>query len=169
MILRFVAVTFLLAGSCLAQAPDRREVTVSPDILAHYVGVYAMSPAANMTITLVDGQLISQMSGQGKVPLFAESETIFFPKVVNAEIEFPKDTKGSASQLILHQGGRDMTATRLSEADAKKAADAAAAFDIRFKNQTAAPGTEAAVRRMIGELQAGAPNYDLMSPGLADV
>src|SRR5579862_6837282 len=125
MILRFVAVTFLLAGSCLAQAPDRREVTVSPDILAHYVGVYAMSPAANMTITLVDGQLISQMTGQGKVPLFAESETMFFPKVVNAELEFPGGEKGPASQLILHQNGRDMIAKRLDESEAKKVADAA--------------------------------------------
>jgi hypothetical protein len=168
MMSRFVAVIFLLAGSCLAQAPDRKEVAVSPDILARYVGIYAMSPAANMTITFVDGQLISQMTGQGKVPLFAESETMFFPKVVNAEIEFPKETKGSASQLILHQNGRDMTAKRLDEAEAKKVADAAAAFDKRFKDQTAAPGSEAAVRRMIDELQLGKPNYDLMSPGLAD-
>ena len=71
-----------------------------------------------MMITLVDGQLISQMSGQGKVPLFAESETMFFPKVVDAEIEFPKgDAKG---QLVLHQNGRDMTAKRLDDAGAKK-------------------------------------------------
>ena len=123
----------------------------------------------NMTITLVDGRLISQMTGQGKVPLFAESETMFFPRGINAEIEFPKDTKGPASQLILHQNGRDMTGKRLDDAEAKKVADAAAAFDKRFKDQTAAPGSEAAVRRMIGELKAGNPNYDLMSPGLADV
>jgi hypothetical protein len=128
-----------------------------------------MAPNVNMTITLAGGQLISQMTGQGKVPLFAESETMFFPKVVNAEIEFPRDTKGFASQLILHQNGRDMTATRLSDAEAKKVEDAAAAFDIRFKNQTAVPGSEAVVRRMIGELQSGTPNYDLMSPGLANI
>jgi hypothetical protein len=53
--------------------------------------------------------------------------------------------------------------------EAKKIADDAAAFDKRFKDQTAAPGSEAAVRRMIGELQTGKPNYDLMSPGLAEV
>jgi len=127
-----------------------------------------MAPTANMTITLENGQLVSQMTGQGKIPLFAESETTFFPKVVNAEIEFPKDAAGQASQLILHQNGRNMTARRLSEADAKKAAEAASAFDKRFKDQAAAPGSEAAVRRMIGELQTGKPNYDLMSPGLAD-
>jgi hypothetical protein len=107
------------------------------------------------------------MSGQGKVPLFGESETMFFPKVVDAEIEFPKDDKGPASQLILHQNGRDMTGKRLDDAEAKKVADAAAAFEKRFKDQTVAPGSEAALRRMIEELRLGKPNYDLMSPGLA--
>jgi hypothetical protein len=109
------------------------------------------------------------VTGQRKVPLFAESETMFFPKDINAEIEFPKDEKGPASQLILHQNGRDMTAKRLDDVEAKKSADAAAAFDKRFKDQTAASGSEAAVRRIIGELQTGRPNYDLMSPRLTEV
>jgi hypothetical protein len=126
-----------------------------------------MVPGVNMTITLADSQLISQMSGQGKVPLFAKSETMFFPKVVDAEIEFPKDAKGRASQLILHQNGRDMTAKRLDDAEAKKVIDAAAAFEKRFKDQTAAPGSEAALRRIIEEVRLGKPNYDLLSPGLA--
>ena len=76
--------------------------------------------------------------------------------------------KGPASQLILHQNGRDTTAKRLDDAEAKKVADAAAAFDKRFKDQTAAPGSEAALRRMIEELQNGKPNYDRMSAGLAN-
>lgn len=167
MIKRFAAV-LLLAGSCLAQTSDRKEINLSPDLLAKYVGIYAMAPTVNMTITLDDGHLVSQMTGQGKVPLFAESETKFVPKGINAEIEFPNVGNGPATQLILHQNGRDMTGKRLSDVDAKKVADAAAAFDKRFKDQTAAPGSEAAVRRMIGELVTGKPNYDLMSPGLAD-
>ena len=145
---------------------NHKEITVSSNILAKYVGVYSMAPGVNMTITLADGQLISQMSRQGKVPLFAESETMFFAKL--AEIEFPRDDKkGPASQLILHQNGRDMTAKRLDDAEAKKVADAAAAFDKRFKDQTPVPGSEAALRRMIEELRLGKPNYDLLSPDLA--
>jgi CubicO group peptidase (beta-lactamase class C family) len=152
-----------------AREITERKDTVSSDILARYVGIYAIAPGVNMTITLADGQLISQVSGQGKVPLSAESETTFVPRGIDAEIEFPKDeTKGPASQLTLHQNGRDMTAKRLDDAEAKKVADAAAAFDKRFKDQTAAPGSEAALRRMIEELQQGKPNYDLMSPGLAN-
>jgi CubicO group peptidase (beta-lactamase class C family) len=156
-------------GENVQLTSERKEISLSPEILGKYVGVYGMGPGANMTITLADGQLSAQLSGQGKLPVSAESQRMFFYKVVDAEIEFPEGEKGPASQLILHQNGRDMTAKRLDEADAKKVADAAAAFDKRFKNQTAAPGSEAAVRRIIGELQAGKPNYDLMSAGLADV
>ena len=167
MIRRFVVI-LLLAGACLGQTPGTKEIKVAPEVLSKYVGIYAMSPTVNMTITLVDGQLVSQMTGQGKVGLSPESATTFTPQGINAEIDFPKDEKGPASQLILHQNGRDVTMKRLDDAAAKKVADTAAAFDKRYEDQTPAPGSEAAVRRMIAELQAGEPNYDLMSPGLAD-
>jgi hypothetical protein len=88
---------------------------VPEKILAGYVGTYEMAPKINMMITLEGGQLISQLSGQGKVPLFAASETNFFPKVVDAEIEFGKDDKGAVTYLVLHQGGRDMKAPRTSD------------------------------------------------------
>jgi hypothetical protein len=113
----FVAV-LLLAGCCLAQTTDRKEIAVSSTILAKYVGTYQMAPEVNMMITLAGDQLTSQMSGQGKIPLFAESETLFFPKVVNAEIEFGTDDKGR--YLILHQNGRDMKALRISDTVAEK-------------------------------------------------
>jgi CubicO group peptidase (beta-lactamase class C family) len=148
---------------------EHREITLSNEILSRYAGVYEMGPGVNMTITLDNGQLISQMTRQGKVPLFAQSETVFYPKVVDAQIEFPKAENTPASQLALHQNGRDMVAQRLSDVQAKKVIDSQAAFDKRFKDQTAAPGTEAAVHRMIEELRNGKPDYDQMSPGLANV
>ena len=65
-------------GDAVQLTTERKEITVSSDILAKYAGIYAMAPGVTMTITLADGQLISQMSRQGKVPLFAESETMAF-------------------------------------------------------------------------------------------
>jgi len=47
--------------------------------------------------------------------------------------------------------------------------DEAAAAAKRFKEQKAAPGSEAPLRRNIGELQLGQPNYELMSPALAEI
>jgi hypothetical protein len=40
-------------------------------------------------------------------------------------------------------------------------------IDKRFKTQTASPGSEAAVRRLVEELRVGKPDYDLMSTDLA--
>jgi CubicO group peptidase (beta-lactamase class C family) len=99
---------------------ERKEITLAPKILEQYVGTYELAPKINMTITLEGGQLISQISGQGKVPLFATSETKFFPKVVDAEIEFGKDDKGAVAYLVLHQGGRDMQAPRTSDKVAER-------------------------------------------------
>ena len=69
--------------------------------------------------------------------------------------------------MILHQNGRDQAAKRLDDAEFKRIADAAAAAAKRFKDQTAAPGSDAALRKMIEDLRLGKPDYDHMSTGLA--
>ena len=58
---------------------------------------------------------MAQLSGQGKAPVFASSETSFFYKVVDAEIEFAKDQRDTINSLILRQNGRDMKAPRISD------------------------------------------------------
>jgi hypothetical protein len=55
----------------------------------------------------------------------------------------------------------------LSLLASKKRAVIRADIDRRVKEQVASPGSEAAVRRLIGELRLGKPNYDLMSSGMA--
>ena len=46
--------------------------------------------------------------------IFAESETKFFLKVVDAQISFTKDDSGAVTGLILHQGGANQPARRVS-------------------------------------------------------
>jgi CubicO group peptidase (beta-lactamase class C family) len=148
-----------------------------PKILARYVGAYQMAPGLNMLVTLDGNQLLTRLGNQQAIPVFPESATMFFAKVVNAKIEFVKpDAEGVPGQLILHQNGRDQPAKRLSDAQFKQAeaeatqiADATAAAIKRFKDQTQDPRTEAALRRDIEELRLGQPNYELMSSGLANV
>jgi hypothetical protein len=55
---------------------------------------------------------MAQITGQPKLTLFAESERSFFYKAVDAQVEFAKDEKGAVTRLVLHQGGRDVTAMR---------------------------------------------------------
>jgi hypothetical protein len=44
--------------------------------------------------------------------LFAESETRFFLKVVEAEVELFMDPSGAFTYLVIHQGGRDTNAIK---------------------------------------------------------
>ncbi len=148
-----------------------------PKILARYVGAYRMPWGAPMLVTLDGSQLLTRLGDQEAVPVFPESESMFFAKVVDAKFEFAKpDAEGVPSQLILHQYGSDQAASRLSEAEfkqieteMKEIADATAAAIKRFKGQIQDPRTEAALRRDIDELRLGQPKYEKMSSGLAHI
>jgi hypothetical protein len=61
------------------QPKIRAAVTVDPKILASYAGTYELTPKFSIVVTVEDGHLVTQGSGQGKVPMMAESETKFFP------------------------------------------------------------------------------------------
>ncbi len=99
----------------LAPVPAKRvEIDVAADILATYVGEYELTPAFSLVVTLEDGALFLQATGQGKLPVFAESETKFFLKVVDAQVSFTKDDSGAVTGLILHQGGANQPARRIS-------------------------------------------------------
>lgn len=158
--------TAVAHGETVILPSERKEITLDSKILSRYVGAYQMTGGPVMLITLESNQLFSQLGNQQAIPIFPESQTMFFPKVVDAELEFSKDDEhGIPTQLILHQNGRDMPARRLGEAEAKRIADAAAAFAKRFKDQSPAPGSETAVRKMIADLQAGKPDDNMMSSG----
>jgi hypothetical protein len=90
----------------------RKVVLVDPKILTEYAGTYALAPNFDLVITNENGQLMAQATGQDKDPIYPESETVFFPVVVEAKIEFFRDAQGKVIHLILHQGGHDMKAPR---------------------------------------------------------
>ena len=90
----------------------RSVVKVDPAVLTKYVGVYQLEPNFDLTISTEGGKLFGQASGQSKDELFPESETKFFLKVVDAEVEFTADDKGQITALILHQAGHDHKALK---------------------------------------------------------
>jgi uncharacterized protein YneR len=95
-------------GEKVVLPTERKEITVSPEILKRYVGTYELTPKFSLAITLENGQLISKGTDQEKVPMYAESETMFFLKLVDAQIEFVKNEKGEVTNMVLHQNGRDV-------------------------------------------------------------
>ncbi len=99
-------------SSVVTTAPARKEISVAPAVLEKYVGDYELAPGFVITMTVENGQLMTQATGQPKFPLYAEAENKFFLKVVDAQVEFFKDETGKVSYLMLHQGGRDMKAPK---------------------------------------------------------
>lgn len=91
---------------------ERKEVKVDAKVLAQYVGKYVLAPGIEFDVRLEKDQLQVLLTGQQRFPVFAESETRFFYKVVDAQLTFVKDDSGKFSSLILHQNGMDQTARR---------------------------------------------------------
>jgi CubicO group peptidase (beta-lactamase class C family) len=73
-------------GEAVTLQAERKEIQVAPEVLAKYAGTYELTPGATVTMTVEGGHLMIQLTGQPKVELFAESETKFFLKVVDAQV-----------------------------------------------------------------------------------
>jgi hypothetical protein len=122
------------------QARRRTAVTIDPGVFDRYVGTYALSPRAVFRITRDGDQFFTQLTGQTKVEIFPESEAAYFAKVVPAQITFLTNGQGQATTLVLHQGGGEMQARRVDEAQALQA-DAAFEEQTRRRDDQARPRT----------------------------
>jgi hypothetical protein len=124
--------TELIEYVCLENEKDRvhlvgrtteeKAVTVAPDVLATYVGVYqvtATSRSAQLaggaatvfTVTLEDGQLLIDLRGKGKVPMIPLSQTMFSPRLLGT-YEFLRDADGRVTRMLVHSAEEVLTAVR---------------------------------------------------------
>lgn len=159
----------LLATQCLAQSVAHKEITLDPQTLQRYVGAYNLD-GDELLITLENNQLSVKITGEPAFSIFPESKTMFFLKVAEAQLEFTKDdAQGRPTEIVFHQGSQNILGKRLDDAQAKRLIDANAALAKRIKDQTAAPGSEAALRKLVADLGAGKPDYNSMGTDLAEV
>ena len=97
-------------------AAERKEIKVPEKVLTTYVGVYELTPERTLEITLENGSLHGQPTGQEKRQMFAESPTKFFLKTSPIDITFIKDAKGKVTGLTMQREGqpaRELTKTRV--------------------------------------------------------
>lgn len=95
-------------GEKIVLPTERKEITLPKEVMARYTGTYQLTGTFSIAITLEGDQLMEQATNQPKAPIFPESETRFFLKIVDAQIEFSKDDKGEFTIMTLHQNGRDI-------------------------------------------------------------
>ncbi len=91
---------------------ERKEIAVDSKILDRYTGTYDLGPLT-MVVTNEEGKLMVLPSGQPKLQAFAESETRFFLKMVDASFDFVLGDDGRAKEMIVHQGGANITGKRV--------------------------------------------------------
>lgn len=145
-------------GQTVVLPTERKKVAVDAALVGRYVGSYRLSVGPVMVISREGDHVFAQLGGQPRLEIFPESDTSFFATNVDAQVNFVSDKDAPASELVLHQGGREIHAPRIDEA----------ALAARVKAGTASSGTEASLRRYIDSLEKGAPNYDDMTPPLAN-
>ena len=91
----------------------RTAIQLDPSKLDRYLGRYELVPGFVLDITRDGDQLWAQATNQPKFEIFPESETMFFLKVVDAQIEFALDAAGVATSITLHQGGQNLPGKKL--------------------------------------------------------
>ena len=91
------------------------EVVVPDEVLQSNVGKYELQPGFVLTVSKEGSQMKTQATGQQMVDIFPKSDTVFYLKVVEAEIEFHRSEDGTVNSLTLFQGGQEMKGKKLPE------------------------------------------------------
>ena len=89
------------------------EIVVENSTIIKYVGEYQLFPEFIITIRVDGNRIFAQATGQSELELFPLSETKFYDKVVNAQMEFFADGKGEIEKMILYQNNREMPGKKI--------------------------------------------------------
>jgi serine-type D-Ala-D-Ala carboxypeptidase/endopeptidase len=77
------------------------------------VGRYALPNQMELSVVRNDQGLTAQISGQPRLPIFAEAPLRFFWRAVDAQLRFIANEEGKVTGAVLTQNGADLNATRL--------------------------------------------------------
>lgn len=91
----------------------RMEITLPQTQLEKLVGIYEVEKDFQITITRDDNQLYVALTGQNAIPIYPETETLFFLKVVDAQLQFQQNASGESLSLTLLQNGNKAKAKRI--------------------------------------------------------
>ncbi|NNF38523.1 MAG: serine hydrolase [Gemmatimonadetes bacterium] len=94
---------------------ERAAVDLPVDALERVLGTYRLAegPVPELTFELEEGQLVVAVPGQGRFPVFAESDSAFFLRVAPVRFRFTTGGDGTVDGLFLLQAGREVRAERV--------------------------------------------------------
>ncbi len=104
-------------GSTSFEAPRLEEqvaIQLPSEVLDTYVGKYDYGMGKFiLTVSREGNQLFAQLTGQPRFEIYPKSETVFFWKVVAAQITFVKDAAGKVTKGIHEQAGQTKDVPRI--------------------------------------------------------
>lgn len=86
-------------------------VTLGPEQVAPYAGIYALKPGWQFTVTVRDSCLYLQAPDQVPFALYPTSACKFFARAVDVEVAFEQEGD-TVTALILSQNGKELTAQK---------------------------------------------------------
>jgi len=88
-------------------------VKLAPTALAQYTGVYEYTSGSEARISL-EGDLLFLQQGTNplKLPLAADSETVFVSRTNGERIDFVRDADGTVTEFVYHADSGDRRAVR---------------------------------------------------------
>jgi beta-lactamase regulating signal transducer with metallopeptidase domain len=95
------------------QQKPHQVASIDPKLLDGYIGSYRLSQTFAITITREGDQLFAQGTDQPKAQIYPYGPNEFFFTVVAAQLTFVTGADGRATELVLHQSGRDKPAPRI--------------------------------------------------------
>jgi hypothetical protein len=84
---------------------ERARSSVDAALLNSYAGQYRFGDTT-MTVKVEGDHLLSTVNGSGEFFFYPESQSRFFARLQDADIEFERDASGKVSHLIVYQAGR---------------------------------------------------------------
>jgi bla regulator protein BlaR1 len=144
---------------------DHQFIHLAPDIVDRYVGTYKANEMTVLTVARDGDRILTTFTGERTIENFPESETQIYAPSVKGTISFVMDPQGHVTGAVLHQFGNTLEMKPIDPASAQQIE---AFVADKIKSQTATPGSEVALRSLIGGIESGNPTYAKLSPALAD-
>jgi bla regulator protein BlaR1 len=146
---------------------EQQPVVLTPAELDQYVGFYLRGANWVFRITRDGARLLLHIPGYDPVEFVADSRMNFLHAGGGPPTTFVRDAHGQITALVQHFG--TTFSIPFPRIDASAARTIMASNDLKARSQTPAPGSEAALRRLIDEVRADKLNRDEVASWFAEL
>lgn len=146
----------MVAERMAEQQKPRKAIALAPEAFDKFVGYYELAFTKSRPIRVHrDGtRMLGNIIGQPAIEFAAESPTKFFSvnPYLPMQAEFQLDASGKVTGIVMHQNGYEVPGARIDDATGAAMEKALAE---RIKANKPLPGSEAALRSHIAQIQTG--------------